>query len=794
MTRLTAMALALVLAAPLTAAERPNVLIVMTDDQGLGDFSFTGNPVLKTPNLDKFATESVRFSDFHVAPMCSPTRGQLLTGLDALRNGATSVTAGRTFVRPGIPTLPELFAKAGYRTGLFGKWHLGDHYPHRPTDRGFQEAVYHLGWGMLHSTPEFGNPLIGGRYFHNGEPKRFVGHCTDHWFDTATAWMKERHAKKEPFVCYLPTNAPHGPHVELTEFVEPYRNRVGPADFFGMIAHVDRNFGRLDEFLTQSGLRDNTIVVFMTDNGGTAGVPVHNAGLRAGKTTYYDGGHRVPCWVRWPAGKLGQPRDIDVPTQNQDLLPTLLDLCGVKTDAKFDGTSLAGLLRGSQDALPDRMLVVQYGQIIKKWDSCVIWNKWRLVRGEELYDVVADRAQKRNVAGEHPDVRKKMRDHYETWWSGVEPRVNDFVPCAHLGTEQQPEVALNSGDWEGIYADNTGHVRNAVGGPRGGHWHVVVASPGEYEFALRRWPRETKASLESKVEDVMKLPAVGGKNYNPPSKAFAIAAAQLEAGGKTASAKTAPTGQEVTLRLALPAGRTTVKAWFQDHRGEDLCGAFYVYVRRVGPAKDPEPELGRLSEKYESGGRGPGTVSTGRGDPGGVSYGTYQLASKVGRADEFVRRYYPGEFRGLKGGTPEFTARWKQLAARDPVGLHANEHAFIRETHYDPQAEKLKAELGLDVAERSAALRDVVWSTAVQHGPRTDVIVVAVGPLVRKQDEVSDEALIRAIYAERGRKTAAGKLARFPRVAEELIPALTRRFENESQDALRMLKNPALRQ
>src|SRR5215472_14215720 len=148
-----------------SAAGRPNVLIVMSDDQGLGDFSINGNPVVKTPNLDAFAREAIRLTDFHVAPMCSPTRGQLLTGLAALRNGATSVTAGRTFLRPGIPTLADVFARAGYKTGIFGKWHLGDSYPHRPIDKGFQESVYHLGWGQLLSTPEFDWPLIDGRVF-----------------------------------------------------------------------------------------------------------------------------------------------------------------------------------------------------------------------------------------------------------------------------------------------------------------------------------------------------------------------------------------------------------------------------------------------------------------------------------------------------------------------------------------------------------------------------------------------------------------------------------------------------
>jgi len=224
------------------------------------------------------------------------------------------------------------------------------------------------------------------------------------------------------------------------------------------------------------------------------------------------------------------------------------------------------------------------------------------------------------------------------------------------------------------------------------------------------------------------------------------------------------------------------------------AAAFVVLFLPVALAAADE-QLGKLSEKYESGNRGPGTVSTGRGDPGGVSYGTYQLASKIGRADAFVKRYYPDEFKGLKGGTEEFTAKWKELAAKDPAGLRKNEHEYIKETHYDPQVGKLEAELKLDLTKRSAALRDVVWSVAVQHGPRTDLIVTAVRPLVAKRplDEVSDAAIIRAVYAERGRKDKDGKLVRFRSVGEEIIPALTRRFENEMKDALEMLRRPQSR-
>lgn len=565
-----------------TAAERPNVLIVMTDDQGLGDFSFTGNPVLKTPNLDAFAKQAVRLTDFHVCPMCSPTRGQLLTGLNALRNGATSVTAGRTFLRPGLATLPQLFGAAGYQTGIFGKWHLGDSYPHRPIDRGFQESIYHLGWGQLQSTPEFDWPLIDGRYFHNGVEKRYQGHCTDFWFDSAMAWMKQCRAKNQPFLCYLPTNAPHAPHIDLDEFIAPYRGK-GPAAFFGMIAHIDKRFGDLQKFLADEKLADNTIVVFMTDNGGTAGVSTFNAGLRAGKTTNYEGGHRVPCWIRWPAGNLGQPRDIAVPAANIDLLPTLCELCSVAppawkpADDLYRGTSLAGLWRGTQATLPDRKLVVQYGQVPAKFQGCVIWGKWRLVNGDELYDVEADRAQAANLAGKQPEVIKEMRAHYERWWAGLEPLLNDFVPQS-IGAQQQPVVELTSGDWEGIYADNTGYVREAVGGPTGGQWHLEVEEAGQYAFTLRRWPQQTHAALGAKYEPSERSPANKAKltTVSFPS----IAAGKIDIAGVQATAKADPNETGVTIVAQLPAGTTKLKAWFTDAAGNGLCGAFFVTVKR----------------------------------------------------------------------------------------------------------------------------------------------------------------------------------------------------------------------
>lgn len=561
---------ALLVAATLSAAEpaRPNVVILLIDDAGYGDFGCHGHPFLKTPNIDRLHGESVRLTDFHVAPMCTPTRGQLLTGVDALRNAAASVTAGRAVLRPGIPTLPEKLGAAGYRTGLFGKWHLGDSYPHRPMDKGFQTAVWTKGWGFT-SAPEFSNTLLDGRCQRGTEASSFRGYVTDFCFDEAMRWMQQASEARAPFFCYLPLHAAHSPHTVPEKYLAMFPGKKA-AGFFGMLANIDENVGRLDAFLRAKGLHENTIVLFLTDNGGTAGVPTFNAGLRGRKTEYYDGGHRVPCFLRWPAGAL-RARDVATATQVQDLMPTLLDLCGVARDGlAFDGTSLAALLR-NDTPLGDRMFVVQYGASPavpddpRKGHACVVWNRWRLVHDTELYDVAADRAQTLDLAAEQPEVLRKMRAHYEQWWTGIAPRLHEFV-AFDLGAPQENPVQLTSSDWQDVYADTSRHIRDAAGGPRGGPWNVNVAQSGEYEIRLRRWPFDLDAPLDG--------------NIDPPGKALPIAAATLQVAGKEAHSQTAPGTREARFTVQLPAGRTQLRAWFQDADGRDLCGAYYARILR----------------------------------------------------------------------------------------------------------------------------------------------------------------------------------------------------------------------
>ncbi len=553
-----------------SVAGRPNVILVLTDDQGYGDLSGHGNPVLKTPHLDALRKQSIRFTDFHVAPMCTPTRGQILTGRDALANGATFVCQGRSMMRRDLPTMAEVFAAGGYRTGHFGKWHLGDSCPHRPQDRGFQETVSHGAWGITSIADHYGNDYFDDTYRHNGRLQKYEGYCTDVWFDLAMKYMRTCRAKGEPFFVYLPTNCPHSPHWVAEKYSAPYNRKGLPAAFFGQITNIDENVGKLLAMLDATNLAENTVLIFMTDNGTVRGDRVFNAGMRGKKRDLWEGGHRVPCYIRWPAGKLGTPRDIDDLTGCQDLLPTLIDLCGLEAprDLRPDGTSLAGLLRGSQRHLTDRMLVVQYGANPRMGNATVMWKKWRLVNGKQLYDVRTDPHQDKNVAAEHPDILKRMQEHYAAWWARVRPQFEQ-TRYIHLGSDVANPTMLYSSDWQGAYADNFG---NLAAGNGIGYWHVIVKRDGTYEITLRRWAPEADTALDA--------PLVGPRGKG---KAVPITAARVRIGDADV-VKPAPSGvKSVSFTVPLKAGKTRLETWFHNRDGRALCSAYYTSVERKAP-------------------------------------------------------------------------------------------------------------------------------------------------------------------------------------------------------------------
>ncbi len=577
-TALTAAALGAGGLAGAAARRRPNVIVILTDDQGYGDFSINGNPVLKTPHLDSIGQEGVRFTDFHVAPVCTPTRGQLMTGCDALHNLASAVTAGRTVPRRDIPNMAELMRKGGYATGLFGKWHLGHDYPDRPMDRGFDKAVWFKGYG-LNSEIEFDNDYVNPRYLDDLTEKRASRYCTNLWFDEAMAWMGRQSTAGKPFFTYIATNAPHMPLWAPDDYAGLYADKVPAqaAAFFAMIANLDDNVGRLDQWLKDSRLFDDTILVFLTDNGGTAGRAVYNAGLRDSKASNYDGGHRVPCFVRWPAGGFDKNVEVKTPTQVQDILPTVLELSETGAgDTKFDGTSLVPLLR--KRTLPDRMLVVQYGARMRpqKYDGSVIWNQWRLQKGTELYDIEADRAQQKNVAAEHPDVVARMRTYYDTWWAKLEPQQSQPIPVV-LGAPQGNPTMLTSVDWWEVDCDNIDFVSRGEGGPRGGPWHVDVANAGNYRFEIRRWPLHTNMALGSEGPRV----TINGRALTQPVKRMPARSVVFSADGAEQTAKVTPEDLGATFQVQLTRGRHVLQGWLRDADGKDLCGAYYARVTRL---------------------------------------------------------------------------------------------------------------------------------------------------------------------------------------------------------------------
>lgn len=290
--------------------DQPNIILVMTDDQGYGDLSCHGHPFLKTPNLDKLHSQSTRFNDFHVSPTCAPTRAALMSGLVPFKNGVTHTIVERDRMALTSTTIAQVLKSAGYTTGIFGKWHLGDEDPYQPHNRGFDETFIHGAGGIGQNFAGSQSDAPGTSYFnpiikHNGAFVQTEGYCTDVFFQQALGWIKAQNTKteeKRPFFAYIPTNAPHSPYKVDKKYSDLFKGKCkAPRDaFLGMIVNIDENMGLLMDKLDEWNLADNTLLIFMTDNGSAKGAPIFNAGMRGGKGTVNEGGCRVPLFMRLP--------------------------------------------------------------------------------------------------------------------------------------------------------------------------------------------------------------------------------------------------------------------------------------------------------------------------------------------------------------------------------------------------------------------------------------------------------------------------------------------------------------
>ena len=569
------------------AATRPNVVIVMTDDQGYGDLSCHGNPILKTPNIDALYSQSLRLTDYHVSPTCSPTRSAFLTGHWTNRTGVWHTIMGRSMLRENEVTMGQIFKDAGYATGMFGKWHLGDNYPFRPEDRGYTEVMRHGGGGVGQTPDYWDNAYFDGSYWHNGKPTPVKGFCTDVFFDYAKTFIKNSKAANQPFLAYIATNAPHGPMHSPEASSEPYKqvDNVGLQNFYGMIANIDDNVGRIRAFLREEGLEENTIFIFTTDNGTSSGARVFNAGMRGKKGSEFDGGHRVPFFVQWPAGKLGGGRDVSPITAHVDIVPTLIDLCQIESPegVKFDGRSIVPLLKGDPVEWPDRMLITDSQRVkdpIKWRKSAVMTSRWRLVNRKQLFDMQADPGQETNVADNHPEVVKRLMGFYEEWWADLKPSFSNST-AIYVGHPQDNPARLTSHDWitTGSTPWNQSHIRKATTGKKNtGFWNIKVHEAGDYEIRLRRWPEETDLAIDAPlaagalVPGVKPFRATPGKQINPVR-------ATLTIGDQTASSEVAPGSKEVVFKMTLPEGRTRMAGLFKVSDSE-AYGAYFAYVKK----------------------------------------------------------------------------------------------------------------------------------------------------------------------------------------------------------------------
>lgn len=572
------------------ATAMPNVVIVITDDQGYGDLSCHGNPVLKTPNLDSLYKESIRLTDYHVAPTCAPTRASLQSGHWSNRTGVWHTIMGRSMIRKGEPTIGEVFSSCGYATGMFGKWHLGDNFPYRPEDRGYTEVLRHGGGGVGQTPDHWDNAYFDGTYLHNGESEPVKGYCTDVFFDYAKRFIKKQASEGKPFLAYISTNAPHGPFHAPEEFSKPYAkdHKVPLANFYGMIANIDNNVGKLRKFLEEENLAENTIFIFTTDNGTAAGEKVFNAKMRGKKGSQFDGGHRVPFFVHWPANNLTEGRDVAPVTHAVDVLPTLIEMCGIKPKQRldFDGKSLAGLLRGDDTSGDwDNRVLITDSQRVKDpvmWkSSAVMTSRWRLIDGDKLFDMDSDPSQRRDVAKAYPTEVRFLRSQYQTWWEEIKPSFTDTTRI-FVGDDAENPARLTCHDWiaEKSTPWNQASIRKGADAPGvTGYWGVQVTKAGRYKIRLRRWPEETGVGVNEGMKAGEDVP--GTRAYRTtPGRKFDFQKASIKIGKISMELPVGEGAKEVVFDVELPRGPTKLTARF--HGAEDqVVGAYYAYVEKV---------------------------------------------------------------------------------------------------------------------------------------------------------------------------------------------------------------------
>lgn len=591
------------------APPRPNIVLIITDDQGYGDLGCHGNAVIKTPHIDALAAQSSQLSDYHVAPTCSPTRAALMTGHWTDRTGVWHTVNGRSMLRENEVSLASMLQAAGYATGHFGKWHLGDNFPYRPEDRGFTEVYRHGGGGVGQTPDVWDNAYFDGSYWHNGRLEAAQGFCTDVFFQQARRFIREQVGQQQPFFAYIATNAPHGPLHAPQTYLDMYSDQTPEiAAFFGMITNIDDNLGALRQELSELGIADNTLLIFTTDNGTATGAKVFNAGMRGAKGSEYEGGHRVPFIAHWPAAGWNRHHVSDTLAHAVDVAPTLLDIAQARTPAqvKFDGRSIRNLLdpSGNTNSWPQDRILVTDSQRVRdpiKWkQTAVMSGAWRLVNGTELYDIRTDPGQKNNLIEQHPAEAHRLRAFYDAWWNELLPTFAQTTEI-HLGHPAHPIVSLTGHDWiqEALPPWNQQHIRTADGYARAqstkrrspqqpasgaaatrhvGHWAVKVLNSGRYRISLRRWPVEAQHPITAALPAGENVPGANVAFRARPGVAIPVVQASLRVDGRElAQHPVTATDIEVSFEVELTNGSHQLAPVFIDAEGQEV-GAYYAVI------------------------------------------------------------------------------------------------------------------------------------------------------------------------------------------------------------------------
>lgn len=564
----------------------PNVILILTDDQGIGDLGCHGNPWLKTPNIDTFYEQSVRLTDFHVSPLCTPTRAAIMTGQYPIRNGAWATYKGRDALSKGQITMADIFKSAGYSTALFGKWHLGDNFPVRPSDSGFDHVVQHLAGGIGELSDYWGNSYFDDVYYVNNQPQQFKGYCTDVWFSEAMKFISQKE-NDQPFFIYLPLNAPHDPLIVDEKYAAPYKKyentEIIDANLYGMIANIDENFGKFRKFLKKKGLDKNTILIYMSDNGTRFGYSRdgklgYNYDLKGIKGDQLEGGHRVPFFIQWLDGGIKGGKDLSTLSAHVDLIPTLAYLCGIDLpkNQSFDGIDLSAVLTKNEE-INDRSIFIHHRQDwrppFQDKGTCILKNEWRLIDGNQLYNMAKDPQQTNNVASNNQALVNTLLLENEAFYH-QSTNYSTFreLPSTVIGNTPQKEVKFTIqhaiGEDKGIWKCE----QVAEGMKNKNNTHALdIQTDGEYLISCRRWPKECAGPMH------------GIPSENPKGlfhyKQIQPEKVRVSIGNQMLEKVVVPDKEAVEFKVKLEKGKTLLVNDFIE--GDESYGVFYTYIEFI---------------------------------------------------------------------------------------------------------------------------------------------------------------------------------------------------------------------